>query len=59
MPEKSANLLNGKANADELDARLVQVYYARRLAEEAGYRLTIGTDGADVVISATPVAAAA
>ena len=52
VPEKSQMLLEGTVEASELDARLVQVYYTTRLAQDAGFDLVAGQDGEDVVISA-------
>ena len=52
MPEKSQMLLDGSVDASELDARLVQVYYTTRLAQDAGFDLVAGPDGEDVVITA-------
>lgn len=37
IPEKSQMVLDGELDPDEMDARLVQVYYATRLAQSAGY----------------------
>ena len=51
IPEKSQQLLDGAVEASELDARLVQVYYAIRLAQSAGYDLVAQMNGADVVFT--------
>jgi histidine phosphotransferase ChpT len=45
VPEKVAQLLNGQFDASELDARLVQPYYTRRLAQQLGYELRIAAEG--------------
>jgi len=54
VPEKSALLLQGAIEASDLDARLVQVYYAMRLASQAGFVMTMALDGEDVLITALP-----
>ena len=54
IPEKCQIVMQGEFDADELDARMVQVYYAMRLADEAACRLTANMDGDDVVFSASP-----
>ncbi len=55
-----ATALDGSAELTTLDARLVQPYYARVLAEAAGLDLSMKMDGEDmVVVSALPRAAAA
>ena len=45
-------MLKGAAWLEEIDARLIQPYYAKRLAEAAGMPLSLALDGADVVVSA-------
>lgn len=52
IPEKSLAVMNGNFQASELDARLVQVYYAMRLANEAKYQMSVSMDGQDVVFGA-------
>ncbi len=52
IPEKSLAVMNGDFEASELDARLVQVYYAMRLASEAKYQMSVGMAGDDVVFGA-------
>ena len=52
VPEKSQMLLDGSVDASELDARLVQVYYTTRLAQDAGFNLVASQDGEDVLIMA-------
>ncbi len=54
VPEKIAAVLTGTIEMTELDARLIQPYYARRLAESADYSLIMVMDGADAVVRATP-----
>jgi histidine phosphotransferase ChpT len=54
VPEKIAAVLGGTLQADELDARLVQPYYARRLADSAGFSLEMLMEGADAVVRAAP-----
>jgi histidine phosphotransferase ChpT len=58
LPDASRRVLAGEADAGEIDARLVQVYYAMRLADHAGYGIDsrAGADG--VVITAMAKAAA-
>jgi histidine phosphotransferase ChpT len=50
--EKTEHVLKGTAPLEEIDARLIQPYYARRLAEAAGLPLAMSLDGADVLVSA-------
>jgi histidine phosphotransferase ChpT len=52
--DKLEQVILGTARADELDARLIQPYYARRLADAAGLSLAISIAGADVIVSAVP-----
>lgn len=59
IQEPMSNVLNGTADFNLLDARLVQPYYAKLLAESAGLSLTMAMDGDDVVVQATPAAQAA
>ena len=40
IPEKTGAVMQGNVEAEELDARLVQPYYAMRLAEQAGFGLS-------------------
>jgi histidine phosphotransferase ChpT len=50
-----ATAVDGTADLATLDARLVQPYYARVLAEAAGLNLAMAMDGDDtVVVSAVP-----
>ena len=39
IPEKTAAVMDGKVESEELDARLVQPYYSMRLADQAGFSL--------------------
>lgn len=59
IPERSQSLLAGTVEASELDARLVQVYYATRLAESAGYDLVAQMEDASVLFAARPRASVA
>jgi len=52
IPEKSLAVMKGEFEPSELDARLVQVYYAMRLATEAEYEMSAGMSGDDVVFMA-------
>jgi histidine phosphotransferase ChpT len=49
VPQAMADVLNGAVAADTLDARMVQPYYAKLLAETAGLTLAIAMAGDDVV----------
>lgn len=59
IPKKSLAVMNGNFEASELDARLVQVYYAMRLANEAKCQMSVGMVGEDVVFGAKVLAATA
>jgi len=52
IPEKALAVMKGEFEANALDARLVQVYYAMRLADEANYQITVGMNDDDVVFTA-------
>ena len=52
LPEASRRVLAGDIDAGEIDARLVQVYYARRLADQAGFAIAAETGSDGVVITA-------
>jgi histidine phosphotransferase ChpT len=54
VSEKIEQVLAGSANLDDIDARLVQPYYAKRLAAVAGLALSLSMEGADVVVRAMP-----
>jgi len=53
VPDAIAQVLDGTAELGLLDARLVQPYYARLLAQSAGLKLTMSMDGDDVVVRAS------
>jgi histidine phosphotransferase ChpT len=59
--EAMASALNGTADLLTLDARLVQPYYARQLAEAAGLRIKMEMESENtvIVLAQTPVEAAA
>ncbi|HMT14195.1 MAG TPA: histidine phosphotransferase family protein [Aestuariivirga sp.] len=59
VPEPMAEVLAGRAALESLDARLVQPYYARILADAAGLELAMAMDGEDVLVTARPRDAAA
>jgi histidine phosphotransferase ChpT len=52
VPENMAAIIAGAFDPGTLDARLVQPYYAKRLAASAGLRLSMTADGADVLVAA-------
>jgi histidine phosphotransferase ChpT len=52
VPDAISQVLDGTLEVTGLDARLVQPYYARELARSAGLSLSMGMDGADVVVQA-------
>lgn len=52
VPEPALSVVEGRASGDDLDPRLVQVYYATRLAGETGLTLAMSMDGPDAVIAA-------
>jgi histidine phosphotransferase ChpT len=52
LPEKVAQLLNGEFDAEELDARLVQPYYTRRLAQQTGCQVKLETEKNRVTLRA-------
>jgi histidine phosphotransferase ChpT len=57
--EKTAQVLNGSVNLEEIDARLIQPYYTKRLAAAAGLPLSMTMDGADVLVKAQSAEAVA
>jgi histidine phosphotransferase ChpT len=57
--EKTQQVLSGDANLEEIDARLIQPYYTKRLAAAAGLPLSMTMDGADVVVRAQAAEAVA
>jgi histidine phosphotransferase ChpT len=50
--DKLARALSGTLSPEDMDARLVQPYYMRRLAEEAGFGLVVELDGDGALITA-------
>jgi len=48
IPEKMLAVMKGEFEASQLDARLVQVYYAMRLASEANFEMS-AQSGEDVI----------
>ncbi len=52
VPEAIAQVVEGTADLTVLDARLVQPYYAKQLAQSAGLTLSMAMDGDDVVVRA-------
>jgi histidine phosphotransferase ChpT len=52
VPQAMADVLTGAAAIDTLDARMVQPYYAKLLAESAGLYLGMSLDSEDVVLVA-------
>ncbi len=52
VPEAIAQVVDGTADLATLDARLVQPYYAKQLAQSAGLTLTMAMDNDDVVVKA-------
>mgnify|MGYP000991728421 CR=1 FL=1 len=49
VPVALADVLNGVTALDTIDARLVQPYYTRILAQSAGLSIAMGMDGEDTV----------
>ena len=52
LPDASKRVLAGDIDAAEIDARLVQVYYTTRLADQAGYGIETAIGSGGVVITA-------
>jgi histidine phosphotransferase ChpT len=52
VPEPMAQVLDGSTDLTLLDARLVQPYYAKLLAQSAGLVLSMAMDGDDVLVRA-------
>lgn len=52
VPEAISGVVDGTADLSTLDARLVQPYYAKQLAQSAGLTLTMAMDNDDVVVKA-------
>jgi histidine phosphotransferase ChpT len=53
VPENIAAVIAGSFDPARLDARLVQPYYAQRLAASAGLTLSMTADGEDVLVAAS------
>jgi histidine phosphotransferase ChpT len=53
LPDASSRVLAGDIDAGEIDARLVQVYYTKRLADQAGYGINTESGSGAMVITAT------
>lgn len=53
VPDAISQVLDGSMELAALDARLVQPYYAKQLAQSAGLTLSMGMDGADVLVKAS------
>ena len=49
VPQAMADVLTGAVAAETLDARMVQPYYAKLLAESANLSIGISLEGEDVV----------
>ncbi len=52
IPEKMLAVMQGDFEAEQLDARLVQVYYAMRLASEANFEMSANSDEESVTFKA-------
>ncbi|HRX35407.1 MAG TPA: histidine phosphotransferase family protein [Aestuariivirga sp.] len=52
LPEATLQVLDGSVDLATVDARLVQPYYAKQLAQSAGLTLTMAMDGDDVLVKA-------
>lgn len=50
LPQAMVDVLNGVASLETLDARLVQPYYAKIMAEQAGLVLSMDMDGENAVL---------
>jgi histidine phosphotransferase ChpT len=50
LPMPSAEMVDGEIATETIDARLVQTYYARLLAEMTGFKLSMAMDGDSVVM---------
>lgn len=50
LPQPLADVLNGNGVADAMDARLIQPYYTRLVAQSAGLTATMAMDGEDAVL---------
>ncbi len=54
IPQKMQDVMQGNFEPSELDARLVQVYYTMRIADEAKYNLVASITGEEVTFVARP-----
>ncbi|WP_137387597.1 histidine phosphotransferase ChpT [Rhodoligotrophos defluvii] len=54
LPEKPLRLFQGEVPVEEIDPRLVQVYYAMRIAEEIGCSLDMRLEGTTFMVTARP-----
>jgi histidine phosphotransferase ChpT len=52
LPEKTGQLLMGRLDTGEIDARLVQPYYTLRLAQQSGFALSFGSENNKVSLKA-------
>jgi histidine phosphotransferase ChpT len=52
ISEPLAEVLAGTADLSQLDARLVQPYYSKQLAQSAGLKLAMAMNGDDVLVQA-------
>ena len=52
-PEKFLALNSGQRLDDPIDAHSVQYYYAVLMANEAGMKVDLSTDGEEIIIKAT------
>lgn len=52
LPEATLQVLDGTVDINIVDARLVQPYYAKQLAQSAGLTLSMTMDGDDAVVRA-------
>ena len=50
LPQAMADILHGMVPAETLDARLVQPYYTRLIAQSASLAVTMVMDGEDAVV---------
>jgi len=56
LPEKPAQLLRGEVAAEDIDPRLVQVYYMMRIADQLGYEVEMTYEERKVSVVARPKA---
>jgi histidine phosphotransferase ChpT len=52
VPDRVAQVLSGQFEPQELDARLVQPYYTRRLAQQAGFTVHFEAEGNKITLRA-------